>query len=126
MSEIFKEKIGDELFRVSLGNYGEERDLVCTEQERIIFRIITHICAENNLDVSPIRLTRRSDNYVSVVMDSGNDYGAMDLARVKYTNRAKWIKFGPEFKKVDISAPEDVLQMSDNVLIAYRENAPYL
>ena len=126
MSVIFKEEIGDETIRVNMGNYGQERDLVCTEEERIIFRIICKICEDNGLDVSPIRLTRKSDNYVSVVMDSGSDYGAMDLARIKYTNRAKWIIIGPEFKKAPISAPEDVLNMAENVVNSYHFNEPYL
>lgn len=126
MSELFNEKIGDETIRVTLGNYGQERDLVCTEEERIIFRIISRICEENNFDVSALRLTRVSDNYVSAVMDSGSGYGSMDLARIKYTNRAKWIMFGPDFKKTQISRPDDVLKMSDDVVNAYRFNEPYL
>lgn len=126
MSELFKENFGDEIFRVSFGNFGQERDLVCTEEERIIFRIISRICEENNLDVTPLRLTRTSDNYVSAVMDSGSDYGAMDLARIKYTNRAKWIMLGPDFKKTQISRPEDVLKMDEDVVNAYRFNEPYL
>lgn len=126
MSNIFNETIGDETIRVSFGNYGNERDLVCTEEERIIFRIISRICEENNLDISPLRLTRVSDNYVSAVMESGSDYGAMDLARIKYTNRAKWIMFGPDFKKTQISRPEDVLKMAEDVVNAYRFNEPYL
>lgn len=126
MSELFNEKIGDETIRVTLGNYGQERDLVCTEEERIIFRIICKICDDNGLDLSPMRLTRVSDNYVSAVMDSGSDYGVMDLARIKYTNRAKWIMLGPDFKKTQISRPEDVLEMSDVVVNAYRFNEPYL
>lgn len=126
MKNIINETIGDETFRVSLGNFGQERDLVCTEEERIIFRIISRICEENNLDVTPLRLTRTSDNYVSVVMDSGSNYGAMDLARIKYTNRAKWIMLGPDFKKTQISRPEDVLKMAEDVVNAYRFNEPYL
>lgn len=126
MKNIFNETIGDETFRVSLGNFGQERDLVCTEEERIIFRIISRICEENNLDVTPLRLTRTSDNYVTAVMDSGSDYGAMDLARIKYTNRAKWIMLGPDFKKTQISRPEDVLKMAEDVVNAYRFNEPYL
>lgn len=108
------------------GNYGQERDLICTEEERIIFRIILKICDDNGLDVSPIILIRRSDNYVSVVMDSGSDYGPMDLARIKYTNRAKWIMLGPDFKKVNLSRPEDVSDMAEDVVNAYRFNEPYL
>ena len=126
MSNIFNETIGDETFRVSFGNYGNERDLVCTEEERIIFRIISRICEENNLDIFPLRLTRVSDNYVSAVMDSGSDFGAMDMARIKYTNRAKWIMFGPDFKKTQISRPDDVLKMAEDVVNAYRFNEPYL
>lgn len=126
MSVIFKETIDDETIRVSMGNYGEERDLVCTEEERIIFRIICRICEENGLDISPLKLIRRSDNYVSVVMDSGSDFGAMDLARIKYTNRAKWIKLCPDFKNAPIDSPEDVLRMEDGVVAAYRFNEPYL
>jgi len=126
MSELFKETIGDETIRVSMGNYGQERDLVCTEEERIIFRIISRICEENNLDVASLRLTRVSDNYVSAVMDSGSEFGALDVARIKYTNRAKWIKLCPDFKKADLSRPEDVLKMADDVVNAYRFNEPYL
>lgn len=126
MKELFKETFGDETIRVSMGNYGQERDLVCTEEERIIFRIISRICEENNLDITPLRLTRVSDNYVSAVLDSGSEYGALDVARIKYTNRAKWIKFGPEFKKSDLSRPEDVLKMAEDVVNAYRFNEPYL
>lgn len=111
---------------LNMGNFGQERDLVCTEEERNIYMIISNICEENKLDASVLRLTRRSDNYVSVVMDSGSGFGAMDMARIKYTNRAKWVKFAPDFKKVNLSRPDDVSNMAEDVLVAYRFNEPYL
>lgn len=104
-----------------ISNYGQERDLVCTEPEREIFDIICKICGPEHL-----RLIRRSDNYVSAVMPSSKDYGDMDLARIKFTDRAKWIQFAPDFDKVKLSAPEDVADMADAVLAAYRFNEPYL
>ena len=62
-------------------NYGQQRDLVCTEEEHEIFEIIKEISG-TNLD-----LVRRSDNYVTA------SFGDWDVARIKYTTRAKWIQF---------------------------------
>lgn len=63
-------------------NYGQERDLVCTEEEREIFnRVVDEFPDE------PLRLTRVSDNYVSIKR------GEWDIVRLKYTNRAKWLMF---------------------------------
>lgn len=82
-----------------IANYGQERDLVCTEEERKIFKIICEISGSN------LELVRRSDNYVSAVL------GEWDVARIKYTNRAKWIQF-PIFDrgsaKHRITSVEDV------------------
>lgn len=43
-------------------NYGQERDLVCTEEEREIFNRIVDEFPDESL-----RLTRVSDNYVSII-----------------------------------------------------------
>ena len=109
-----------------ISNYGQERDLICTEQEREIYDIIRSICDDVNLESDYIKLIRRSDNYVSVAMPSSKGYGDMDLARVKFTNRAKWIQLAPEFEKVKINTPEDVAEMAESVRNAYRFNEPYL
>ena len=50
----------------------------------------------------------------------------MDLARFKFTDRAKWIKLAPDFEKIQITSTEDVAKMADFVCNAYRFNEPYL
>lgn len=64
-----------------ISDYGQERDLICTEQEREIFEIL---CSMTD---AGMELVRRSDNYVTACL------GEWDFARIKYTNRAKWIQF---------------------------------
>lgn len=109
-----------------ISNYGQERNLDCTDEERKIFENIVTIIGDALLDPSVLRLIRKSDNYVSAVMDSTGDYGAMDVARIKFTSRAKWLKIGPSFEKVSIRTPEDVLDYRQDVVDAYRANEPYL
>ena len=109
-----------------ISNYGQDRDLNCTEQEREIFDIIRSVCDDDNLDSDNIKLIRKSDSYVSAVMPSSQGYGEMDLARIKFTDRAKWIKLAPDLDKVTISDPEDVAEMDEDVRAAYRFNEPYL
>lgn len=86
-------------------HYGEERDLICTEQEREIFGIIREMFREAGYDDSPLQLIRFSDNYVTAKVEP------WDVARIKYTNRAKWILF-PCVDRADgkerINSPEDV------------------
>lgn len=109
-----------------LSNYGQERELVCTEEEREIFDIIRSICDDYNLDSGILELVRKSDDYVTAIMRSQSGYGLMDVARIKYTNRAKWIKLCPEFERVYLSDPEDVASMTDGIRRAYLFNQKYL
>lgn len=122
----FKIKVGDETTRVSFGNYGQERDLICTEPERDIFDTVRSLCDDVNLDADLLQLVRVSDNYVSIVMESGSGYGLLDVLRMKYTNRAKWIKIAPRFSKIDIDDPEDIVEYADEIRDAYRQNVQYL
>lgn len=97
---------------VTVTGAGRERDLVCTEEERMIFEELDLICADLELP-EPLRLTRVSDNYVSAKI------GEWDLARFKYTARAKWIVL-PVLEagavKHQIEAPEDVNSFSDRII----------
>ena len=65
---------------IKIGNFGQERDLICTEQEREIFERV-----RDEFPDAELRLVRVSDNYVSI------KFGDWDILRLKYTNRAKWI-----------------------------------
>ena len=111
---------------VKFSHYGENRDIDCTDAEAEIFHIIRSRLDDMNYDISPLKLVRKSDSYVSAVMDSGSDYGEMDLARFKYTDRAKWIKICPDFEKIALKDTEDVVKLSDALFAGYRFNEPYL
>ena len=58
---------------ITFANYGQERDLVCTEEERQIYDGVCRI-----LDDDKPRLVRTSDSYVTI------KYGEYDLMRLKY------------------------------------------
>ena len=111
---------------IKIAHYGEERDLDCTDEEAEIFHIIRSRLDDMNYNTDCLRLVRKSDSYVSAVMDSGSDYGEMDLARFKYTDRAKWIKICPNFEKIGLNSVEDVAGLSDALFAGYRFNEPYL
>lgn len=111
---------------IKIAHYGEERDLDCTDEEAEIFHIIKSRLDDMNYDTDCLRLTRKSDSYVSAVMDSSSDYGPMDLARFKFTDRAKWIKICPDFNKIELHNVEDVAKLSDDLFAGYRFNEPYL
>ena len=99
---------------IEFQNHGQERDLICTEQEREIFDLIVAEFPDENL-----RLTRLSDNYVSIKR------GEWDIVRFKYTKRAKWLMFPTiEAKQVkhyieDLDETEDyVAAIKDSLEIA--------
>lgn len=125
-SSVVRGPGGQDMHLQLVTNYGQERELVCTEEEREIFDIIRSLCDDYDLDSRVLELVRKSDDYVSAIMRSQSGYGLMDVARIKYTNRAKWIKICPEFERVDLVDPEDVASLADDVRRAYIFNQKYL
>lgn len=89
---------------VKFANYGQEREVNATDEELKIFDLI-----RNNASV-PVELVNRSDKYLTAAV------GDWDLARFKFTSRAKWILFPiverPN-EKHKIGQPEDVLEFVD-------------
>lgn len=67
---------------LKFADHGQERDLICTEEERAMFDWISEHFPDDGL-----RLVRVSDNYVTVKR------GEWDIVRMKFTNRAKWLMF---------------------------------
>lgn len=67
---------------IQFSNYGQERDINCTEEEFALFEAISSAFPGEDL-----RLTRVSDNYVTIRR------GDHDVIRLKYTNKAKWLVF---------------------------------
>lgn len=90
---------------IQFSNYGQERERIATESEIRIFDLIRSMTNRDSLE-----LVRKSDNYVSAVL------GDWDLARFKYTPRAKWISF-PTLEagapKHRITDPKDVAGFAD-------------
>lgn len=90
---------------LNISNYGQEREHITTETELAIFEIIKAlVCCED------LRLVCKSDDYVSAVI------GDWDLARFKYTARAKWIIFPVVevgAKKHRIERPDDVREYAE-------------
>ncbi len=98
---------------INFANYGQERERIATENEIEIFEILKAVTLADDL-----QLVRKSDNCVSAVI------GDWDLARFKYTNRAKWISFPlvpPGSQKYRFEEVEDVRKMSDLILKAFQE-----
>ena len=92
---------------LSFGHYGEERERIATEDELRIFDVVKELTGRDDL-----QLVRKSDNYVSAVI------GDWDLARFKYTPRAKWIMFPCVDRgstKRRIESAEDVRDFSDEI-----------
>lgn len=71
--------------KLTFQHYGDEREINATAEELEIFSAIRNIIVAADFDEKPLRLVRKSDNYVSAV------YGDYDIARFKFTKRAKWV-----------------------------------
>lgn len=111
-----KERIKEEVLSsvsVTMKGPGVERELVCTEEEREVYDYIEWIASMHGVDPDELRLARVSDTYLTV------KYGEWDLARFKYTNKAKWIKF-TAIERSDtrhgLEAPEDVQDLGELIV----------
>lgn len=91
-----------EYFKIA--NYGQECEIKATDEEIKIFEALREATGRD------LRLVRRSDSYVTAVL------GEWDLARFKYTQRAKWIAFptvvvGPP--KHRITHPDEAVSFAE-------------
>lgn len=105
------------------GGYGH--DLICTEEEREIYDIIRSLCDDMNYDSDRLELVRRSSDYVTIIINC-DDGSPLELARLKYTHKAKWIRFAPGFETIQLCDTEDVADYTDELYAAYEFNEPYL
>ena len=89
---------------IKFTDYGQMRDVNATDEEIRIFELIREATGRD------IELVRRSDSYVTAVL------GEWDLARFKFTQRAKWVSFpaveagAPKHK---ITVPDDAVSFAD-------------
>lgn len=87
----------------TISNYGQERERIATESEIAVFDKLVEMSGRDDL-----RLVRKSNDYVSAVL------GDWDVARIKFTPRAKWVVFPvaePKAQKHRIEDPDDVTEL---------------
>lgn len=97
-------------FGLNFAHYGEEREVDAGAEEVQMFDIVREMAADLGADPEQIQLTRKSKDYVSAVI------GDFDVARMKYTDRAKWIIIPyaePKAEKHHIKEPDDIRQFGD-------------
>ena len=90
-------------------HYGEKRDVDATDEEQQVYRIICDMANKHGC-TSQIGLVRKSKDYVAAAI------GDYDIARIKFTERAKWIIFPYAEQKAvkhQIQQPCDVEQFGD-------------
>ena len=93
---------------LEFAHYGENRSVDATDEELEIFEELQGLTALSGLPAS-LELVRRSDKYVTAAV------GDYDLARFKFTARAKWIMYplAETSKKHKIEAVEDIHEYDD-------------
>lgn len=93
-------------------HYGEERTIDATEEEQKIFEVIRDMFPDEK-----IIIVRKSPNYVTAICHS------MDIARFKFTKKAKWIQLPYVLKdKVKLTGPDDVRQIRSDLERAIEES----
>lgn len=90
-----------------MAHYGEERDVMATDGELEIYNKLIEILPHRD----EYRLVRVSDQYVTL------KYGVYDIARFKWSEKAKWIVVPIDgTKKNYIESPDDVEQYLEPML----------
>lgn len=105
-----KQAIAESGIRLEIDCRGKERELNATDGEREVYRILRCIVSDLCFNTEPLRLVRVSDNYLTAKC------GEWDLARFKFTTRAKWIWFPTkEEKRRYIEVPTELYSFPEAV-----------
>ena len=102
----------------SFAHYGEERDLNANNDELQIAVYLIKMLPSPDY----CRIVRVSDSYITVKC------GSWDLARIKYTDRAKWVLFPTiekQKEKHSIEKTEDVKEFQEYVDKSYEHFLKY-
>lgn len=109
-----KDKNGNVLYNLEFAHYGEERDLDATDEEIAIAEMFIAMLP------SPegCRIVRKSDAYITV------ECGVSDLARIKCTEKARWVNLpivdlGKVKRRFDDVS--DVGQFKDDIIRSYEK-----
>lgn len=99
----------------AFAHYGEQRDLNATDGELEIFETICELLDDDGLDASQLELVRKSDSYLTVVL------GETDVARIKHSDRVKWIVLPYVHKdKIRIDSPSALNGIVSEIAESYR------
>lgn len=113
-----KDKNGNVLYTLKFAHYGETRELNATEDELTIAdEIIKMLPSPDGCDI-----VRKSNDYITVVR------GEWDVARIKYTERARWVNFPIVDRgnvKRRIEEVEDVKQFEADIIKSYEHILKY-
>lgn len=96
---------------LKFAHYGEERETNATKDDMIIYEKLVSLLPEDDF-----RMVRKSDQYLTLML------GVWDIARFKWTKRAKWIKLpiiDVGSKKRYLESVEDVVQHKDDLIASY-------
>jgi len=93
---------------LDFAHYGEERDFDATDEELGIFEELQGLVALKELP-DELRLVSKSGNYLTAAV------GEWDLARFKFTDRAKWIMYpsAEHSVKHKLTCVEDMHEFDD-------------
>lgn len=75
---------------LNFAHYGEIRDVDATDGEKALFLKVCEIVKSAGYD-NKLSLVRKSSDYVTAALHSDKYNMELDVARMKFTNRAKWI-----------------------------------
>lgn len=107
-----KDKNGNVLYNLEFAHYGEEREIDATDEEIAIAEMFIAMLPSSE----GCRIVRKSDAYITL------EFGVSDLARIKYTEKARWVNLPiVDLGKVkrrfdDIS---EVEQFKDDIIRSY-------
>lgn len=105
--EEIKEQLKASGFSVKIAGVNDYPEVNPTDGEQKIFDYIKALC--------PVELTRKASEYVTAV------YNETDVARFKFTERAKWVLFPylENNKKRYIEKIEDLSAFKDDIIKSY-------
>ena len=96
--------------KITFAHYGEYRELNPTDGEAAIFEHIKALCPS-------CEMVRKTDAYLTA-----EAFGT-DVARFKYTDRAKWVRFPyvGDGKKLYIEKIDDLSALNDDIVKSYEK-----
>jgi hypothetical protein len=112
---------------LSFQHHGEFRDVNANDDELRLYERIHEILADAGHSRNRLELFRRSDNYLTAGVDTGEKYGVVDVVRFKYTPSARWIVLpliGTE--KIRLTSTQDLYDYSDEIVRHYEDALKYV